>query len=48
VIAIPKASNKAHVRENAQSTDLELTKGDLTEIDRTFPPPKSKQPLAML
>jgi len=48
VIAIPKASNKAHVRENAQSTDLELTKGDLTEIDRAFPPPKSKQPLAML
>jgi len=48
VIAIPKASNEAHVRENAQSTDLELTKGDLTEIDRAFPPPKSKQPLAML
>ena len=48
VIAIPKASNKAHVRENAQSTDLELTKGDLTEIDRAFPSPKSKQPLAML
>jgi len=48
VIAIPKASNEAHVRENAQSTDLELTKGDLTEIDRAFPPPKSKRPLAML
>ena len=48
VIAIPKASNEAHVRENAQSTYLELTKGDLTEIDRAFPPPKSKQPLAML
>ncbi len=48
VIAIPKASNEAHVRENAQSTDLELTKGDSTEIDRAFPPPKSKQPLAML
>ena len=48
VIAIPKASNKAHVRENAQSTHLELTKGDLTEIDRTFPPPKSNQRLAML
>ena len=48
VIAIPKASNEAHLRENAQSTDLELTKGDLTEIDRAFPPPKSKRPLAML
>jgi len=48
VIAIPKASNEAHVRENAQSTDLELTKGDLTEIHRAFLPPKSKQPLAML
>jgi diketogulonate reductase-like aldo/keto reductase len=48
VIAIPKASSGAHVRENARAIDIELTKEDLVEIDRVFPPPKSKQPLAVL
>jgi len=48
VIAIPKASSKTHVRENAQSPDIELTKEDLAEIDREFPPPKSKEELPML
>jgi diketogulonate reductase-like aldo/keto reductase len=48
VIAIPKASSEAHVRENAQVIEIELVKEDLAEIDRSFPPPKSKQPLAML
>ena len=48
LIAIPKASNKTHVRDNAQSVDIRLTKQDLDEIDLAFPPPRSKQPLAML
>jgi diketogulonate reductase-like aldo/keto reductase len=48
VIAIPKASNPDHVRENARALDIELTKQDLAEVDRAFPPPRSKQPLAML
>ena len=48
VIAIPKASNETHVRENAGSVEIELTKEDLAEIDRFFPAPKSKQPLPML
>jgi len=48
VIAIPKASDQGHVRQNAQSLEIELTKGDLAEIDRAFPPPKSKEPLPML
>ena len=48
VIAIPKASSEKHVRENAQTIEIELAKEDLAEIDRSFPPPKSKQPLAML
>jgi diketogulonate reductase-like aldo/keto reductase len=48
VIAIPKASSEAHVRENAQAIGVELAKEDLAEIDRAFPPPKSKQPLAVL
>jgi diketogulonate reductase-like aldo/keto reductase len=48
VIAIPKASNETHVRENARSAEIKLTKKDLTEIDREFPPPKSRRPLPML
>ena len=48
VIAIPKASSEKHVRDNARSIDIELTKVDLADLDRAFPPPKSKQPLPML
>ena len=48
VIAIPKASNEAHVRHNAGSPEIRLTKEDLTELDREFPPPKSKRPLPVL
>ena len=48
VIAIPKAGNQAHVRDNAQSIEIELTAEDLTELDHAFPPPRSKQPLPML
>jgi diketogulonate reductase-like aldo/keto reductase len=48
IIAIPKASNENHVRDNAHSLEIELTRQDLAEIDREFPPPKSKQPLPML
>jgi len=48
VIAIPKASSEKHVRDNARSIDIELTKSDLADLDRAFPPPESKQPLPML
>ena len=48
VIAIPKASTEAHVRDNAASPEIRLTKEDLTELDREFPPPKSKKPLPVL
>jgi len=48
VIAIPKASNEIHVRENAESAKIRLTKQDLVELDREFPPPRSKEPLPML
>ena len=48
VIAIPKASSEKHVRDNARSIDIKLTKVDLADLDRAFPPPKSKQPLPML
>jgi diketogulonate reductase-like aldo/keto reductase len=48
VIAIPKASNKTHVRDNARSLEVNLTKEDLTELDHAFPPPRSKKPLPVL
>jgi diketogulonate reductase-like aldo/keto reductase len=48
VIAIPKASDKNHVRDNARSTEIKLTKDDLAELDQEFPPPKSKKALSML
>ena len=48
IIAIPKASALEHVRDNARSIEIELTKEDLQELDREFPPPRSKQALALL
>jgi diketogulonate reductase-like aldo/keto reductase len=48
VIAIPKASTEAHVRDNACSLNIRLTKEDLTDLDREFPAPKSKRPLPVL
>ena len=48
VIAIPKAANIAHVRENRAAADLVLTPADLAEIDAAFPPPARKTRLEML
>jgi diketogulonate reductase-like aldo/keto reductase len=48
MIAIPKASNEEHVRENARSIEIKLTSEDFAELDREFPAPKSKKPLPML
>jgi diketogulonate reductase-like aldo/keto reductase len=48
VIAIPKASDEAHVCDNAGSLETKLTKEDLTDLDREFPPPKSNRPLPVL
>ncbi len=48
VIAIPKASSEAHVRDNRRAADLLLTAEDLAEIDAEFPPPSRRTPLAML
>jgi diketogulonate reductase-like aldo/keto reductase len=48
VMAIPKASKEKHVRDNAGSIDIKLTKQDFAELDGEFPPPKSKKSLPML
>ena len=47
-ITIPKASNEKHVRENARSIEIKLTGEDFADLDREFPPPKSKKPLPTL
>ncbi|MBV8623460.1 MAG: aldo/keto reductase [Herbaspirillum sp.] len=48
VMAIPKAADEAHVRLNRACLDMALTDDDLKELDAAFPPPRRKQPLAML
>jgi diketogulonate reductase-like aldo/keto reductase len=48
VIAIPKASREEHVRDNARSSEIKLTKEDLVDFEQEFPPPKSKRSLPML
>ena len=48
VLAIPKSSRLAHVDANVAALDIELSPGELAEIDRAFPPPKEPQSLAML
>lgn len=47
VIAIPKAVQEAHLRENLAAADLTLTAQDMATLDRHFPPPKRKTALAM-
>ncbi|HEX8310578.1 MAG TPA: aldo/keto reductase [Chthoniobacteraceae bacterium] len=48
VIAIPKASNLDHLRENAAAASIKLTVDDLAAIDAAFAPPDKKRPLEML
>lgn len=48
IIAIPKASQPQHIRENRAALDIELTPEDLAKIDKSFPPPQRKVPLEML
>jgi diketogulonate reductase-like aldo/keto reductase len=46
-MAIPKAGNPVHLRHNWAAQDLQLTPADLAELDSAFPPPRSRQPLAV-
>ncbi len=48
VIAIPRAGTPSHVRQNAAARDVELTREDLADLDRAFPPPTRPRPLEML
>ena len=47
VMAIPKAVHAVHLRQNWAARALRLDAADLAELDRLFPPPRRRQPLAM-
>jgi diketogulonate reductase-like aldo/keto reductase len=48
VVAIPRGSSTAHVRENHGALGITLSPHDLDEIDRAFPPPKGPRPLEVI
>ncbi|MBV9671853.1 MAG: aldo/keto reductase [Verrucomicrobia bacterium] len=48
IIAIPKASSEAHVRDIRESVDLNLGSETVLELDRLFPRPNRKIPLEIL
>ncbi len=48
VMVIPKAVREAHLRENFAAAALTLHAADLAAIERRFPAPRRKLPLAML
>lgn len=48
VIAIPKAATIAHVTANRRALEVKLDGAALAALDRAFPPPRRKTPLAML
>lgn len=48
VIVIPKASQRDHLMENLGALEHQLTKEQLMELDRLFPPPPGPVPLEMI
>jgi diketogulonate reductase-like aldo/keto reductase len=47
IVAIPKATRLEHVRVNRAAADLVLDTATLAAIEKAFPPPRRKTPLAM-
>jgi diketogulonate reductase-like aldo/keto reductase len=47
VVAIPKAVDEAHLRENLAAAELVLSDDERRRIDERFPPPARKRSLAM-
>jgi diketogulonate reductase-like aldo/keto reductase len=48
VVAIPKAAQAAHLRDNLAAAALRLDASTRDALDAMFPPPRSPQPLAMV
>jgi diketogulonate reductase-like aldo/keto reductase len=47
VLAVPKSSDATHLRHNWQAAALRLEADELAQLDRLFPPPRRRQPLAV-
>jgi diketogulonate reductase-like aldo/keto reductase len=47
VMAIPKAGTEAHLRENLAAASMRLPDSTLAALDRLFPPPRRRMPMAM-
>jgi diketogulonate reductase-like aldo/keto reductase len=48
VLAIPKAVRESHLADNLAAASLSLDDAVLAQIDRLYPPPRRKGPLAMI
>jgi diketogulonate reductase-like aldo/keto reductase len=48
VLAIPKATNPAHVQENVAALEIRLSPSEIQALDAAFPPPQRARPLEML
>jgi diketogulonate reductase-like aldo/keto reductase len=48
VVAIVKASTSDHIMEDRSAVDVRLTRQELAELDRAFPPPTRPVPLEIL
>ncbi len=48
VVAIPKAARESHQRENLAAATLVLSAAERAELERAFPAPRRKTPLAVL
>lgn len=48
VLTIPKATQLAHVEDNAAAAGLELSAGELERLDRAFPPGPHRDALPMI
>ena len=48
VLAIPKAADPAHVKQNRAALDITLTQEDLNDLECDFPAPTGVSPLAVL
>ena len=46
-LAIPTSSNKLHIENNMGASNIHLTEEDIQKIDSEFPPPTTKEPLAL-
>jgi diketogulonate reductase-like aldo/keto reductase len=48
VVAIPKSARRERMEENLRAAQITLTPDELSQLDRAFPPPRSRQPLEMI